>query len=132
MRAYALTQGHIDLFEVTYSPAAEGLVLGVKDDTRLYSQSTEYRDPADVSIVVDQAKSLADLSGAASSFDFLKADGNSVYVLPQSQAADLPWPGWSTERLAATGDPWLARTAALAALAVLAGSALAARRRQLR
>jgi surface-anchored protein len=87
---------------VTYSPAAEGLRLSVKDDTRLYNQSTEFRDAADVSIVVDQAKSFADLSAAPSSFDFLKTDGNSVYVLPQSQAADLPWPGWSTERLAAS------------------------------
>src|SRR5690242_16666085 len=53
VRAFALTKGHIDLFEVTYDAEAAGLRLGVKDDTGLYGPGTAHRDPAEVSVVID-------------------------------------------------------------------------------
>lgn len=102
IRPYALTKGHIDLFEVTYDEAASGLGLKVKDDTNLYDQGTQYRDPATVSVVVDAEESAVDVSGTSGAFAFLKVDGDTVYQLPQTQDIDLPWPGWSTERLMGT------------------------------
>lgn len=99
LRAYALTKGHIDLFEVTYDQDANGLELRVKDDTRLHDPEPVFRQPSDVSIVVDGDTAAVDVSGAAGDFAFLKVDGDTVYQLPQTQNIDLPWPGWSTERL---------------------------------
>ncbi|SNS60305.1 surface-anchored protein [Micrococcales bacterium KH10] len=99
VRDFALTKGHIDLFEVTYDEESEGLQLLVKDDTKLYDPGVVFRDPAEVSVVVDAAGSATDLSGAPPQYDFLKVDGNTLYLLPQVQDDDLPWPGWSTERL---------------------------------
>jgi surface-anchored protein len=99
VRTYALTKGHIDLFDVTYDADAEGLRLSVKDDTGLYDPGSTFRDPSDVSIVVDGDLARMDVSGLPEAYDFLKVDGNTIYTLPLSQDQDLPWPGWSTERL---------------------------------
>ena len=100
IRDYALTKGHIDLFEVTYE--AGGLQLRVKDDTNLYDRGAQFRDPALVSVVVDGQDSAVGVSHLSGAFEFLKVDGNTVYQLPQTQDPDLPWPGWSTERLVGT------------------------------
>lgn len=102
-RPIVLTKGHIDLFEVTYDPATEALQLQVKDDSELYGEGTQYHDPADVVIAVDEE--LAKLvipEGFPESFAFLGEPGDVVYDLPETQNSDLPWPGWSTERLPAS------------------------------
>jgi len=115
-RPIALTSGHIDLFEVTYDAALGGLRLSVKDDTKLYDSAVQYRDPTGVAVYVDEALAAADVTGVAGSpLDFLTVGGtvSTIYLLPQTQNMQLPWPGWSTERLAGTlpegialsGDP---------------------------
>lgn len=96
-RAVVLTQGHIDLFNVTYDNATSGLRLQVKDDT---GDTPVLREPSDVTIAVDEeAAALEVPEGLPADFDFLGAPGTVIYDLPQNQAADLPWPGWSTETL---------------------------------
>jgi len=94
-REVVLTQGHIDLFDVTYDPAAGRLRLAVGDDT---GAQKVFRDPSTVTIAVDEdlaATAVPDLPA----YSFLGAPGDTVYLLPFSQNPDLPWPGWSTERL---------------------------------
>ncbi|WP_028707641.1 choice-of-anchor M domain-containing protein [Propionicicella superfundia] len=102
LREYVLPKGHIDLFEVTYDAESAGLKLSVKDDTRIYSSGVEFRAPEETSLLVDSGLAVLDLSGMPSAYDFLKVDGTTVYYLPQTQNPDLPWPGWSTERLPST------------------------------
>lgn len=99
-RSIVLTKGHIDLFEVTY--AGGGLQLGVKDDTGLYASGAQYRSPADVSLWVDTALSGVDTGGLPAAYSFLREAADTVYLLPLGQDPELPWPGWSTERLAGT------------------------------
>lgn len=94
-----LSRGHIDLFEVTYTNGR--LQLLVKDDTRLYSPNIVFRNPSDVTVSVNprQAQMLVPDNPELS---FLGAAGSVIYLLPQTQNSQLPWPGWSTERLTAT------------------------------
>lgn len=103
VRPIALTRGHIDLFEVTYDAGLGELRLGVKDDTRQYLPEVVHLDPATVTTYVDSALSAADVSGllSGSPLAFLTVGGTvtTVHMLPQTQDENLPWPGWSTERL---------------------------------
>ncbi len=99
-RSIVLNKGHIDLFEVTYGDA--GLRLSVKDDTGLYATGAQYRSPADVSLWVDTALSAYGTDALPAAYSFLKDAASTVYLLPLSQNPELPWPGWSTERLAGT------------------------------
>lgn len=102
-RPYALTAGHIDLFEITYDTAAAGLKLSVKEDSALYDAGTQYRAPEDVTIWVDsELAKLVIPEGLPDSYAFLGEPGDVVYDLPFSQSPDLPWPGWSSERLVGT------------------------------
>ncbi|MCA0252425.1 MAG: TIGR03773 family transporter-associated surface protein [Actinobacteria bacterium] len=98
VRSRVLTKGHIDLFEVTWNG---GLRLSVKDDTNLYSAGSQYRSPADVTIWVDTGGSTLQVP-AAPGYGFLGNPGDTIYHLPLSQDPELPWPGWSTERLLGT------------------------------
>ncbi|MFT4283679.1 MAG: TIGR03773 family transporter-associated surface protein [Protaetiibacter sp.] len=104
VRPYALTTGHIDLFEVTYDAALGGLRLSTKDDTGLYAAGAQYRDPTGVTVYVDSEVARFDVSTLPAAYGFLAADGPTIYMLPQtqSQKPTLPWPGWSTERLPGT------------------------------
>lgn len=101
-RPNRLTRGHIDLFEVTYSAASSGLVLNVKDDTGLYSSATAFRSPADVSLEVDQTIARIELPELAPEWGFLGEPGDVRWYLPEVQEPDLPWPGWSSQRLTGT------------------------------
>lgn len=101
-RPYPLTRGHIDLFEVTYSTASSGLVLNVKDDSRLYSATASFRRPGDVSVEVDQTIARIELPELGPEWSFLGEPGDVRWYLPEVQEADLPWPGWSSQRLEGT------------------------------
>jgi len=100
---YLLDSGHLDLFEVTYDPQRQGLVLGVKDGTGLYTLNVDYRPPEAVTVDVD-----AELAGfvipedLGDGYAFLGSPGDTIYVLDQTQQDGLPWPGWSSERLLGT------------------------------
>ncbi|WP_436699117.1 choice-of-anchor M domain-containing protein [Nocardioides sp. BYT-33-1] len=100
-RPVVLDRGHIDLFEVTYDEASAGLALQIKDDTQLHAPGSTYRDPGDVTIAIDDQVAAIEVPDAAG-YAFLGAPGDTVYMLPMTQNHDLPWPGWSTERLTAT------------------------------
>lgn len=102
-RPIALTRGHIDAFEVTYDQASSKLKLRVKDDTELYSDGAVYRDPSTVVIDADQERAAFEVpDGLDPEFDFLGDPGDTFYMLPEVQDPELPWPGWSTERLRST------------------------------
>lgn len=99
-RPIVLTSGHIDLFELTYDTETAGLRLQVKDGTGLYSPETVFRDPGEVTIAVDEQLSRVVIpEGLPPEYDFLGEPGDVVYDLPFTQDPQLPWPGWSTERL---------------------------------
>jgi surface-anchored protein len=101
-RPIRLTRGHIDLFEVTYSAASGGLVLNVKDDSHLYSSTASFRRPADVSVEVDQTIARIELPELGPEWSFLGEPGDVRWYLPEVQEPDLPWPGWSSQRLEGT------------------------------
>lgn len=102
-RPFALSRGHVDAFEVTYDRTSSRLELQVKDDTELYTDTTAFRDPADVVIDADEERAAFTVpDGLDPEFDFLGEPGDTVYMLPEVQDAELPWPGWSTERLRST------------------------------
>jgi len=102
-RPVVLDRGHIDLFEVSYDQASTGLKLQVKDDTGLHDPGATYRQPEDVTIAVDdELAALTIPEGLSESYAFLGEPGDVVYNLPQTQNPQLPWPGWSTERLTST------------------------------
>jgi surface-anchored protein len=102
-RPVVLDRGHIDLFEVSYDPASAGLQLQIKDDTQLHDPGSTYREPEDVTIAVDEELAALTIpEGLPASFAFLGEPGDVVYDLPQTQDPQLPWPGWSTERLTGT------------------------------
>lgn len=100
-REFVLTSGHIDLFDVTYDPAAGQLDLSVGDETGLYDAGKVFRDPGTVTVAVDDERAAVTVPDLPA-YAFLGAPGDTVYLLPQSQNVDLPWPGWSTERLTGT------------------------------
>lgn len=83
--AQRLDQGHIDAFNVTSDGGA--LTLDLKEDV---TGSHVRHDPADVELVV-----------GADSFTEETANvpeiGAAGYMLPQTQRADLIWPGWDTQ-----------------------------------
>uniref|UniRef100_UPI0037844847 choice-of-anchor M domain-containing protein n=1 Tax=Pseudolysinimonas sp. TaxID=2680009 RepID=UPI0037844847 len=99
LREVVLDNGHIDLFELTYDDGR--LVLQVKDDSRLYDLDHAFWDPSQVTIAVDQAQSALALEEQLEGYEFLPV-GEEFYILDWVQQDGLPWPGWSTERLAAT------------------------------
>lgn len=106
LRDFVLDSGHIDLFEITYE--AGQLVTRVKDDTQLYSLMVEYREPEVMSVSVDtQPTATVIPEGLPPEYAFLGTPGQAVYILDQNQQEGLPWPGWSTERLASTLPPEL-------------------------
>lgn len=100
-RDFVLTSGHIDLFDVTYDAASGKLDLNVGDDTGRYDAGRVYRDPAQVTVAVDDDTAAVQVPDLPA-YSFLGEPGDTVYLLPQSQADGLPWPGWSTERLVGT------------------------------
>lgn len=101
LRPVVLDEGHIDLLELTWDADAGALDLRTKDDTQLYGLGTAYRDPEDVTILVDADLARAEVPDLPE-YSFLGAPGDPFYYLPVVQADDLPWPGWSSERFTAS------------------------------
>lgn len=102
-RPFALTTGHIDLFEVTFDAERGGLAVGVKEDTGLYGEGSQYRRAEEVAVWVDQELAALTIpDGLPPEYAFLGEAGDTVFHLPFSQDDRLPWPGWSTERLVGT------------------------------
>jgi surface-anchored protein len=105
-RPYVLSEGHVDMFEVTYDDDIDGLRLQVKDDTGLYDSTTQFRAPEDVTIGVAADAAATEVpEGLPPDYAFVGDPGDTIYLLPQVEAPGLPWPGWSTERLMSTLPP---------------------------
>jgi cysteine-rich repeat protein len=103
---YLLDQGHLDLFELTYDEASQGLRLRVKDDTGLYQLDRHFREPE--AVVVDVDAELAAFTvpeELGPDWAFLGSGGDTIYLLDQVQQDGLPWPGWNTERLLTSLPP---------------------------
>jgi surface-anchored protein len=91
--AVTLSKGHVDVIAPVYTGGA--LSIEVKDSTT--AGTTVFRNPADVLFqVLPQAKTTVPGNSA---YAFLGAAGSPVWILPQTQNANLLWPGWNTERL---------------------------------
>lgn len=84
--AEPISTGHVDVVDVDYASGA--LTVQLLDST-----GTE-RDPADVDLVVLPAAETTVPDNAA--YAFLGTPGDPVWILPQTQQANLLWPGWNT------------------------------------
>lgn len=93
--AVTLSAGHVDVIDPAYT--AGTLKIEVKDST---TATPVHRDPADVVLqVLPGAKTTVPSNSA---YSFLGTPGSTVWVLPQTQNANLLWPGWNTERLSSS------------------------------
>jgi surface-anchored protein len=82
--AEPISTGHVDVVDVDYASGAltvQALVNGVE------------RDPATVELVVKNAAKTTVPNSSA--YSFLGAPGDPVWILPQTQNANLLWPGWN-------------------------------------
>lgn len=96
-----LTDGHVDLGPVFNSESRE-LSLWARDDT---GEAPVWRSPDDVVFTVGDAAQQVLPEGDA--YDFTGASaGETVWALPQTQVAGVPWLGWNTQHphLAAAVD----------------------------
>jgi surface-anchored protein len=91
--AVTLSKGHADVIDPVYT--ANTLSIEVKDSS---TGTAVFRSPADVLFqVLPQAKTIVPSNPA---YAFLGAPGSPVWILPQTQNANLLWTGWNTQRLA--------------------------------
>jgi surface-anchored protein len=88
-----LDRGHVDAVALRLLP--DGLHVQVKDGTA--TGVTTWREPADVEFRVTAA-ARTELP-AQPALSFLGGAGKQVFLLPQTQRADLLWTGWNTEEL---------------------------------
>lgn len=82
--AEPMSTGHVDVVDVDYASGA----LTV----RLLANGVE-RDPATVELVVRSAARTTVPDNSA--YGFLGEPGDPVWILPQTQNANLLWPGWN-------------------------------------
>ena len=88
--AVTISQGHVDAIDVDWTGWA--LTLDLRDGTVTPAVD---RAPADVVLQAVPASRTTVPSGAA--YAFLGNAGDPVWILPQSQASGVLWPGFSTE-----------------------------------
>lgn len=88
--AVTISQGHVDAIDVDWTGSA--LTLDVRDGTVTPAVD---RAPADVVLNAVSASRKTVPSSAA--FAFLGNPGDPVWILPQTQAAGILWPGFNTE-----------------------------------
>ncbi|MFD0200862.1 MULTISPECIES: choice-of-anchor M domain-containing protein [Saccharothrix] len=88
-----LERGHVDAVAPRLLP--DGLHVQVKDGTA--TGVTTWREPADVEFRVTAA-ARTELP-AQPALSFLGGAGKQIFLLPQTQSADLLWTGWNTEEL---------------------------------
>lgn len=88
-----LSRGHLDLSTRLLDGALD---VSVRDDSAV---PAVHRAPAGVLIDVGPQAMLPVPADPA--YSFLGSPGEPLWMLPQIQDPDLPWPGWSTEALSA-------------------------------
>lgn len=84
-----LTAGHVDVLDVDYTGGA--LSVQLLDGT---SGTAVRRDPATVELDVLAAAKTTVPSNSA--YAFLGTPGSTVWILPQTQNANLLWAGWNS------------------------------------
>ncbi|WP_410643262.1 choice-of-anchor M domain-containing protein [Amycolatopsis sp. lyj-346] len=87
-----LTTGHVDVLDVDYTSGALSVQLldGTSGGVR--------RDPSTVELDVLAAAKTTVPSNSA--YGFLGTPGSTVWILPQTQNANLLWPGWNSTDVA--------------------------------
>lgn len=88
-----LSQGHLDLSTRLLDGALD---VSVRDDSAV---PAVHRAPPGV--LIDVGPQAMTPVPADPAFSFLGSPGDPLWLLPQFQDPDLPWPGWSTETLGA-------------------------------
>jgi surface-anchored protein len=88
-----LTTGHVDVVDVDYTAGA--LTVQLLDGT---SGTSVRRDPATVELDVLAAAKTTVPNNTA--YAFLGTPGSTVWILPQTQNANLLWPGWNSTDVA--------------------------------
>ncbi|MCS4485015.1 choice-of-anchor M domain-containing protein [Gleimia sp. 6138-11-ORH1] len=88
-----LGAGHIDLGPIFQPSDANKLEFMARDDT---SESPVWRQLSDVVFTVGQPAEQVLPEGGAYDFTGKKA-GETVWALPQTQVANVPWLGWNTQ-----------------------------------
>lgn len=88
--AVTISQGHVDALDIDWTGSV--LTLDVRDHT--VSPAVDH-DPSTVTLDAVSASRTTVPSSAA--YSFLGSPGSPVWILPQSQAAGILWPGFSTE-----------------------------------
>jgi len=88
--ATTISSGHVDAIDVDWTGSA--LTLDLRDGTVTPAVD---RAPADVVLNAVSASKTTVPSGSA--YSFLGAPGDPVWILPQTQASNIVWPGFSTE-----------------------------------
>ncbi|MEU4290809.1 choice-of-anchor M domain-containing protein [Kribbella sp. NPDC026596] len=91
--AHALTtisSGHVDAIDVDWTGSA--LTLDLRDSTVTPAVD---RDPGDVVLNAVSASKTTVPSNSA--YSFLGTPGSPVWILPQTQATGIVWPGFNTE-----------------------------------
>jgi surface-anchored protein len=88
--AITISQGHVDAIDVDWTGSA--LTLDILDGTVTPAVN---RNPADVVLNAVAASKTTVPAGA--SFAFLGSPGEAVWILPQTQAGGILWPGFGTE-----------------------------------
>jgi surface-anchored protein len=86
-----ISTGHVDVIDVDYAAGALSVQL-------LDSTGTEH-DPATVDLVVLPGARTTVPNNAA--YAFLGAPGDPVWILPQTQNANLLWAGWNSSEVPA-------------------------------
>ena len=88
--AVTISQGHVDALDIDWTGSS--LTLDIRDHT--VSPAVD-RDPSTVTLnAVSASKTTVPSSSA---YAFLGSPGSPVWILPQSQASGILWPGFSTE-----------------------------------
>ncbi|RDI35300.1 choice-of-anchor M domain-containing protein [Lentzea flaviverrucosa] len=88
--AVTISQGHVDALDIDWTGSS--LTLDIRDHT--VSPAID-RDPSTVTLnAVTASKTTVPSSSA---YAFLGSPGSPVWILPQSQASGILWPGFSTE-----------------------------------
>lgn len=88
--AVTISQGHVDALDIDWTGSA--LTLDIRDHTA--SPAVDL-DPSTVTLEAVPASKKTVPSSSA--YAFLGSPGSPVWILPQSQASGILWPGFSTE-----------------------------------
>lgn len=93
-QAATLTAGHADIGPtLTGDGASRTMSLKVRDD---HAQPPVWRELSDVTVAVPDHAAITLPDDRA--YDFTGGEaGTPVWVLPQTEATDIPWLGWNTQ-----------------------------------